>query len=174
MDIRRWTRGAALVSALALVLALLGGCPSGKSSNTIAGHIEVTLDQEIIPLANANVMIRPVEPDTEQKRNDDPPEVTVNLRGVSTTNASGSFLVTSLASSATFTEYPLLRGWNYEIRIEAPGYYIYHGSFPYEKGAGYLEIQLEEKDTDDVLDDSGMIEIPEGGLQMGASPKRGV
>ncbi len=169
MGIQRWVRVVVVLAALGLL-----GCPSGKSSNTISGHIEVMMDQEMIPLANANITITPVEPDAEVRRNDDAPEVTANLRGVSTTNASGSFHVTSLASSATFSEYPLLRGWKYSIRIEAPGYYIYHGTFPYEKGAGYLEIQLEEKDTDDVLDDSGMIEIPEGGLQMGAAPKRGV
>ena len=174
MGIDRRLRGAWLAAALLLLPVLVVGCPSGKSSNTIAGHIEVTLDQDVIPLANANVMIQPVEPDTEQRRADDAPEITSNLRGVSTTNASGSFVVTSLASSATFTEYPLLRGWNYSIRIEAPGYYIYHGTFPYEKGAGFLEIHLEDKDTDEIDDDSGMIQIPEGGLQMGASPKRGV
>lgn len=165
----------ATVAGLLLTLTLLAGCPGGgKSSNTIAGHIEVTMDQQVIPLANANVTIMPVEPDAEQRRADDAPEVTANLRGVSTTNASGSFLVTSLASSATFSEYPLLRGWQYSIRIEAPGYYIYYGTFEYEKGAGFLQIELEEKDTDDVLDDSGMIQIPDGVLQMGASPKRGV
>jgi hypothetical protein len=174
MGIDRRIRGVLLAAALLLVPVLMFGCPGGKSSDTISGHIEVTLDQDVIPLANANVTIQPAKPDAEQRRTDEAPEETSNLRGVSTTNASGSFLVTSLASSATFSEYPLLRGWNYSIRIEAPGYYIYYGDFTYEKGAGFLEIQLEEKDTDNVDDDSGMIQIPEGGLQMGASPKRGV
>lgn len=158
----------------ALGVVAVTGCTKGGSSNTISGRIEVLMDQEVVPLANAYVTIRPFEPDVEGKRPDPAPELTTVLTGVATTNAAGSFLLTALGSSETFAEYPLLRSWKYEIRIEAPGYYIHRGVFPYEKGASFVQIRLEEKDVDDVLDESGMIQIPEGGIQIGAAPKRGV
>jgi hypothetical protein len=163
-----------LVPLLLIAALLLVGCPSkGGSSDTITGLIEVEMDQRVVPLAQAFVTLVPFEPDATYKKQDEAPELTTSLKGVSTTNASGSFVVANLASSETFMEYPLLRGWTYQIRIEAPGYYIHEGTFTYEKGAQTLKIKLETKDTD-VVDDSGVIKMREDAIQMGASPKRGV
>ncbi len=164
-------RPVALLTALALLL--IAGCPSkGSSSDGLSGHIQVTFDQELIPLAQAIVKIRPVAADENSKKVDEPGELSSNLLGIATTNSAGTFGIATLASNQTFVEYPLLRGWKYSINIEAPGYYIYEGEFTYEKGSAYMEIKLEEKMVD-VVDGTGVIAIPEGGLHMGRAPMRG-
>jgi len=149
-------------------LVTLAGCPSGgRSSDIIAGKIATTKDQQTVPVSQAQVMIRPLTVDPEQKGADEQPEEPTNLRGVSITNDTGYFEIVALSSDQTFQEYGLLRNWKYEITIQVPGYYIYRGSFTYTKGGQELEIALEEKSAD-VLDSSGVIEIDEKSIQTGA------
>ena len=124
-------------------------------------------DQEVIPVAQAQVLIKPLTVDPEQKGADEQPEDPTNLRGVAITNATGTFEVATLSSDQTFQEYGLLRNWKYEIQIQVPGYYIYKGPFSYGKGGMEMSIQLEEKGSD-VLDESGVIEIDESAIQTGA------
>jgi len=151
-----------------LVLAALMGCPSGgRSSDLIAGKIGTTKDQQDVPVAQAQVMVRPLTVDPEQKGADEQPEEPSNLRGVSITNDTGYFEIAALSSDQTFQEYGLLRNWKYEITIQVPGYYIYKGNFTYTKGGQELTIQLEEKGAD-VVDVSGGIEIDEKAIQTGA------
>ena len=95
------------------------------------------------------------------------PEDPVNLRGVSITNDTGYFEITSFSSDQTFQEYGLLRNWRCEITIQVPGYYIYKGPFSYGKGGQELTIELEEKDAD-VSDLTGVIQIDEKAIQTGA------
>jgi hypothetical protein len=149
-------------------VALMVACPSGgRSSDMIAGKITTLKDQEIRPVAQAQIVIRPLTPDPEQKGADEQPEEPVNLRGVSITNDTGYFEITSFSSDQTFQEYSLLRNWRCEITIQVPGYYIYKGPFSYGKGGQELTIQLEEKDAD-VSDLTGVIQIDEKAIQTGA------
>ncbi len=165
-DLVRLARRISLPACLAL-LGLIVACPSGRSSDTISGKIQVNKDQELRPVAQAQVRLTPISPDPEAKGADEQPEDPVNLRGVSITNDTGHFEILSLSSDQTFQEYGLLRNWRYEIQIQVPGYYIYKGNFPYAKGAEALEITLEEKGAD-VVDDSGVIEMDEKAIQSGS------
>ena len=157
-----------ILSLAAVALVGLVGCPSsGRSSDLIAGKIGTTKDQQDVPVSQAQVMVRPLTVDPEQKGADEQPEEPVNLRGVAITNDTGYFEIAALSSDQTFSEYTLLRNWKYEITIQVPGYYIYKGNFTYTKGGQELTIQLEEKGAD-VLDDSGVITIDEKAIQTGA------
>jgi hypothetical protein len=160
-------RGA--LSLLCLVaVGVLVACPSGgRSSDMIVGKITTLKDQEVRPVAQAQIVIRPLTPDPEQKGADDQPEDPVNLRGVSITNDTGYFEISSFSSDQTFQEYGLLRNWRCEITIQVPGYYIYKGPFSYGKGGQELTILLEEKDAD-VSDLTGVIQIDEKAIQTGA------
>lgn len=167
---RSRTLRALVLGAGALLLATLAGCPSGgRSADMIAGRISTTRDQAEVPVAQAMVMLRPLTVDPEQKGADEQPagEDPASLRGVSMTNDTGYFEIAALSSDQTFQEYGLLRNWKYEITIQVPGYYIYKGSFTYTKGGQELTIPLEEKGAD-VIDVSGVIEIDEKSIQMGA------
>ena len=153
----------------AVLVASVVGCPSGggRTSDLIAGQIQTSKDQELVPVSQAQVMVRPLTVDPEQKGADEQPEEPVNLRGVAITNDTGQFEIAALSSDQTFVEYTLLRNWKYEITIQVPGYYIYKGSFSYAKGGQNLTIELEEKGAD-VIDQSGVIEIDEKAIQTGA------
>ncbi len=163
----RAIRAAATCSLFLILIAMLG-CPSGgRTSDMIAGKIETSKDQQLVPVSQAQVMIRPLTVDPEQKGADEQPEEPSSLRGVSITNDTGYFEIAALSSDQTFQEYGLLRNWKYEITIQVPGYYIYRGSFAYSKGGQELTIELEEKSAD-VLDASGVIEIDDKAIQTGA------
>ncbi len=155
---------------LLCVVAVLSmvACPSGgRSSDLIVGKITTLKDQEIRPVAQAQIVIRPLTPDPETKGSDEQPEDPSNLRGVSITNDTGHFEISSFSSSSTFSEYGLLRNWRCEIIITVPGYYIYKGPFSYSKGGQKLTIELEEKNAD-VTDVTGVIEIDEKAIQTGS------
>ena len=143
----------------------------GRSTDGISGRIQVTADQSLRPIAQANIRVRPLNPAEEAKGADEQPEDPSNLRGVSITNDAGYFEVLGLASDQTFQEYGLLRDWKYEIQIQVPGYYTYVGKFSYSKGAQDIQITLEEKDPN-VTDDTGTLEINEDSIQVG-SVRRG-
>lgn len=158
---------ALMISSLFLVLALLAACPSGRSSDLIAGTIRTDRDQAEVPVAQAQVSVFPAGVDPALRGGDEEPEPIKNLRGLDITNDSGYFEITDLSSDVSFKEYSLLRNWRYELRIQVPGYYIYKGHFTYTRGGQELMILLEEK-TADVIDDSGVIEIDETAIQTGA------
>jgi hypothetical protein len=155
-----------------LLAFAVAGCPSGgRSKDTVQGSIKAERDQELRPVGQAQVMIRPITVDPQLKGADEQPEDPANLRGVSITNDTGFFQITSLSSDQTFMEFGLLRNWKYEITIQVPGYYIYKGQFTYTKGAQQVDVQLEEKGAD-VSDGSGVITIDEKAIQTG-SVRRG-
>lgn len=152
---------------LLLLLATLAACPGGRSSDLIAGTIRTDRDQQEVPVAQAQVSIYPVGLDPELRGGDEEPEPVKHLRGLDITNDSGYFEIQTLSSDVSFKEYPLMRNWRYEVRIQVPGYYIYKGQFTYTNGGQELTIRLEEK-TADVVDDTGVIEIDESAIQTGA------
>lgn len=157
-----------LVLPLLALVALAAGCPSGgRSKDALQGTIKTMKDQELRPIGQAQVMIRPKTIDPAQKGADEQPEDPQNLRGVAITNDTGFFQIGNLTSEQTFSEYGLLRNWKYELTIQVPGYYTYKGEFTYLKGAQQLDLELEEKATD-VLDEGGVITIDEKSMQTGA------
>ena len=157
-----------LLLTAVLVPLVLAACPSGgRGKDLIQGSIKAMKDQDLRPIGQAQVMVRPLGPDPEKKGADEQPEDPANLRGVSITNDTGFFSIPSLSSDQTFSEFGLLRNWKYEITIQVPGYYIYKGNFSYAKGGQQVDVQLEEKGAD-VDDASGVINIDEKGIQTGA------
>ncbi len=155
------------VSCVLVLIAFLVACPGGRSSDMVAGTIRTVRDQQEIPVAQAQVTVFPVTVDPELRGADEQPEPVKHLRGLSLTKDSGYFEIAELSSEVSFKEYPLLRNWKYEVRIQVPGYYIYKGHFTYTRGGQELSILLEEKAAD-VIDDAGVIEIDESAIQTGA------
>lgn len=155
------------LATLSLLALTFVGCPGGRSSDAISGLIKAERDQSEVPVSQAQVVVRPLMVDPEQRGADEQPEDPKNLRGVAITNDLGAFEITNMSSDQTFTEYGLLRNWKYEITIQVPGYYIYKGTFAYANGAEELQIMLEEKGSD-VTDDSGVIIMDEKAIQQGA------
>jgi hypothetical protein len=144
-------------------LLLLPSC--GTEAPNINGRVGAERQGELSPIAEGQVRLRPLEPGDKGKAFEDEP--VSNLCGGATTHADGSFEITTLASSSTFAEYPLLKGWRYAIEVEVPGYYIARGQFEYAGGNQFLEIKIEEKVVD-VLDDGGVMEENQKKIHHGA------
>jgi len=121
----------------------------------IVGKIVVVRDGKAFPVPEARVQIVPLVPLKRGKefKEEDP----ARLRGLATTQTSGTFRLSSLSSPVTHQEYPLLGSWRYTIQIEVPGYYITSSEFDFDGGNNFLEIAIEEKLLD-VVDESGGIE----------------
>lgn len=141
-----------LTSLLVLLLSGITAC--GAESPWLSGKVLATRSGTAHPISEARVMIVPLLPlkNAKEFREEDPGR----LRGLATTQSSGTFEVTTLSSPVTHQEYELLRNWRYRIEIEVPGYYITSAEFDYAGGNNYLEIKIEEKLLD-VEDDSGGI-----------------
>jgi hypothetical protein len=152
---------------LLAMAALLAACPGGAST-MITGRIVVKRAEGSAPVPDAQVRIWPLEPGSRAQKFES--EAVQNLRGVALTKPNGGFEVGVLSSSATQTEYPLVKGWTYKIEVEVPGFYITSSSFEYAGGSQYVEMEIEEK-TVDVLDTSGGVQEEEKELQRGSVRK---
>ncbi len=133
-----------------MLVICLAGCVTARRADSIGGTITAALDGQHAPISDAQVTIRPAS--SAFDRADEAPEDPRNLRAVALTDASGGFVVATMASDQTFAEYGLLRGWTYEVRIDVPGYWTYRGTITWARGAGTLSIQLKKKDDLDVRD----------------------
>jgi hypothetical protein len=154
---------------LSLVLLALPGCPGGGGgARTITGRIVANRGGEIVPVGDAQVRIWPKTPGKGAESFE--AEAVQNLRGVATTRPTGAFEVAALSSPVSFAEYPLLKGYAYEIEVEVPGYYITSASFDYAGGSQYVEVEIEEKEVN-VLDTTGGAQSDEKELQRGAVRK---
>ncbi len=155
--------------ALGLVLgALLALTACESAQGNLTGRIIANRGGQDMPIADAQVRIWPSEPGKKAQKFD--AEAVQNLRGVSTTRASGAFEIQSLTSPTTMAEYPLLRGWSYVIEVEVPGFYITSSTFEYGGGNQFVEMQIEEKVVD-VLDTSGGVQDEDKELQHGSVRK---
>ena len=153
----------ALVAGTLLALAACDG-----AAGNLTGRIVAHRGGQAVPVADAQVRIWPSEPGKKAQKFEQ--EAVQNLRGVSTTRASGAFEITVLTSPTTMAEYPLLKGWAYVIEVEVPGYYITSSTFQYAGGNQFLEMQIEEKVVD-VLDTSGGVQDEDKELQHGSVRK---
>ncbi|MEE2830589.1 MAG: hypothetical protein VX498_15485 [Myxococcota bacterium] len=146
-----------VLTLLAVLVFLLPGC--GAEASYLGGKVVASREGKLIPIPAARVTVKPVSQlEDGAKFSDEQPSV---LRGLATTQSSGTFEIAVLSSPMTQQEYPLLRGWRYSIQIEVPGYYIASSEFDYLGGNRFLEVEIAEKVVD-VLDDSGGIETDTG------------
>jgi hypothetical protein len=155
---------------LALITVASISCKQ-RSSDAVTGIIQVVIDQEVRPIAQAQIRLIPKAPTDGAKRVDEQPEDPVNLRGVDTTNDTGVFEILALSSDQTFQEYGLLRNWTYELQIQVPGYYLFTGEVAYADGGRAVQVELRQKGNG-VDDDTGGVEVVIDGLAMG-SVRRG-
>ena len=152
-----------------LVATLLSGCPKGGvGSRSITGQVMVSRDGKMQPVSAAQVRLWPRDPSNKGEPFEY--EAVQNLRGVTLTRNSGQFEIGSLTSAETHAEYPILKGWNYVIEVEVPGYYITQADFEYKGGQAWVEVAIEEKPVD-VLDTSGGVQQDEKKLERGAVRK---
>jgi len=129
------------------LLTLLVACaavPRAGSADRVAGTVH---DDGERPLGNVQVVISPLEPLGPRARSE--PEPLDRLRGVSVTDPDGRFEITGLASSHTFEEYPLLRGWRYEVRAQLSGYQLWSNTFDFTRGGLQLTVHLEPRPDED-------------------------
>lgn len=158
-----------IVPVLGLVLGTLLALSACESAaGNLTGRIVASRAGQDMPVGDAQVRIWPSEPGKKAQKFES--EAVQNLRGVSTTRASGAFEIQSLTSPTTMAEYPLLKGWTYVIEVEVPGFYITSSTFAYAGGNQYVEMQIEEKVVD-VLDTSGGVQDEDKELQHGAVRK---
>ena len=125
--------------------------PKKRKGDLIAGS--ALNDKTGEPVVGAMIELYPVEP--KGKKSD----VTIytDLLGVDTTTPTGRWSVEVLSSPAAFVEFGLLRGWDYEIVVTAPGYYQLRSNLEFLKGTNDFTLKLEPK-VSDVVDETGVVQ----------------
>ncbi len=122
------------------LLLLLTACaaPIGRTSDRIVGDLVVAGTEQV--LAGARLTLTPVEPVSAAAD-----EAGEGLGAVALTTEAGAFLITEL--TAPQQVFPLLRGWAYELRADASGFYS--GFVRVEFTGGELVQRLELELIDD-------------------------
>ena len=155
------------LSLLALLLFVASGCATTGKARQISGKILGKLawesPAEAAPVLNARVQIGVAR--AVAKRPDTGPrfelphglDALTNLRGVAVTAGDGLYAFEALFTPWVDEDYPLLQGWEYNVEVVAPGYYIFTTSFVYEGQDPGLELVLERKPRD-VVDDTGGVQ----------------
>jgi hypothetical protein len=131
----------------ALVLSLLlAGCATagqGRTSDRIVGTLFLSGTEQ--PIGGARIVLVPTDPFDRRADNDEDP----SLLGVeATTNDVGGFALDNLTGGER--QRTLLRGWEYEIRAEAAGFYTEVATVRYERGELALALQIDLIDDDEM------------------------
>ncbi len=152
-----------------LLLALLfvaTGCSTGKArliSGNVLGKLSYEPEAAAKPVSNARVLIA-VDKAVTNKPETGPRfelpyglDALTNLRGIAVSAPDGTYSFDALFTPWVEEDYPLLKGWNYEVEIVAPGYYVFNTSFEYDGSDPSLNWVLERK-PNDVVDDTGGVQ----------------
>lgn len=142
------------------------GCSTGKArliSGAVLGKLSYEPDAAAKPVTNARVLIA-VDKAVSNKPETGPRfelpyglDALTNLRGIAVSAPDGSYAVDALFTPWVEEDYPLLKGWSYEVEIVAPGYYVFTTSFVYDGSDPTLNWVLERK-ANDVVDDTGGVQ----------------
>jgi len=153
-----------LLPLLILLLCVASGCATTGKSRLISGQILGKLAWEdsgaAKPVTNARVQVavaKPVSNKPETGPRFELPhglDALTNLRGIAVTAADGLYSFDALFTPWVDEDYPLLKGWRYDVEVVAPGYYIFTTSFVYEGQDPALDWVLEKK-PQDVTDNTG-------------------
>ena len=152
-----------------LLIALLfvaPGCSTGKArliSGSVLGKLAYEPEAAARPVTNARVLIAVGK--AVSKKPDTGPrfelpyglDALTNLRGIAVSAPDGTYSFDALFTPWVEEDYPLLKGWNYEVQIVAPGYYVFNTSFVYDGSDPALNWVLERK-ANDVVDDTGGVQ----------------
>lgn len=151
---------------LLLLLLAASGCETGKTrliSGSVLGKLSYEPDGAATPVTNARVLIAVSKAVTSKPETGPRFELPygldalTNLRGIAVTAPTGEYAFDALFTPWVEEDYPLLKGWNYEVEIVAPGYYVYKTSFVYEGKDPQLSWVLERK-ANDVIDETGGVQ----------------
>lgn len=150
-----------------MILAFVAsGCATTKSrtiSGQILGKLAWEAEADAKPVTNARVQIGVAK--AVAKKPDTGPrfelphglDALTNLRGVAVTAPDGLYAFEALFTPWVDEDYPLLEGWEYDVEVVAPGYYIFTTSFVYDGSDPALDWVLERKPRD--------VEDKTGGVQ---------
>lgn len=156
-----------LVLASLCLPLLLPACaaPVGRATDRIAGELVLAGTEQ--PIAGARLSLRAIEP---LSKNADPgpraltastetapaaPGPTALTASTETTPA-GAFAITELAAAEPS---PLLRGWAYELRADASGFYSAFARVEFTGGELWQRLEIELID-DEAMQGEQIIELP--------------
>ena len=138
---------------LLLFAALVAsGCATTRASDRILGL--VLLEGTEQPIAGATLTLTPVAPLPQSRRADvhaAPYSVSTELRS----QEEGAFSFASLTGEGG-QPMTLLRGWEYELRCEAPGFFSGVERVDYLGGEEAVVIQIEVIEDEMVMGDGGL------------------
>lgn len=107
---------------LLVFLLLITGCAttqSGRATSRVVGALVLAGTEQ--PIVGARVTLTPLEPLHDARRPDETDVEPARLSTIATTADLGAFVLTELNGPAG--PMPLLRGWAYELRADADGFY---------------------------------------------------
>jgi|GEM_PF-1789782 len=146
----------------ALVVVLLTGCAQnhGRASDRILGIIVLQGTEQ--PIAGATLSLTPIAPMIHRARPDpaaDPHAITHEMRS----GDLGAFAFDGL-TAPDGSRRPLLRGWEYELRADAAGFFSTTERVDFEGGEEAVVLQIEIIDDELVHGDGGLFigEAPPG------------
>ena len=110
-------------ASAAILLLLLAGCatlPRGATTpDRVIGALVLAGTEQ--PITGARITLTPIEPLASERRPDSTGLAPAALSTISWTGELGEFVITALNSPDGAL--PLLRGWAYELRADADGFY---------------------------------------------------
>ncbi len=117
------------------------------------------------PITGATVILTPIAP-LPQVRNPDPEDDPHALHGEVVSGKEGAFSITGLATEDG-TPARLLRGWEYELRCEAPGFFTGVERVDFDGGEEAVVVDIEVIEDELVQGDGGLFvgEAPPDRLQ---------
>lgn len=150
-------------AALASLLVFLLPAPGHADDPAIRGSVTGYSDADSKALSMVRIELRPIKAYKGKGRTP-----AVDLIGVALTELDGSFSITELASPSKRKAYPLMPDWTYQVKVVAPGHYVFQGLVDWDGKDEPWDFMLEEKVTD-VVDDTGTIGPDDRALQRGAT-----
>ncbi len=155
-----------LAPLLLTLLLAASGCATTKAriiSGSVLGKLAYEPDVAAQPVTNARVLIAVAE--AVSKKPETGPrfelpyglDALTNLRGIAVTAPDGTYTFDALFTPWVEEDYPMLKGWRYDVEVDAPGYYVFRTSFVYEGKDPTLDWVLERK-ANDVIDDTGGVQ----------------
>lgn len=141
-----------------LALAVTTGCATTRGSDRILGLVLLEGTQQ--PITGATLTLTPIAPLPMGTRSD-PSEDPLDHATEAMSENEGAFSFLNLATSAG-PPHRLLRGWEYELRCDAPGFYSGVERVDYTGGEEAVVIEI------DVIEDE--LVQGDGGLFVGEQP----
>lgn len=148
---------------LGVILMLLALPAFAGDPPPITGSVTGWSDTDSKALSMVRIELRPIKSYKGRGRSPAP-----DLIGVATSGEDGTFSITELSSPSKRKSYRLMQHWTYQVKVVAPGYYVFQGLVDWDGKAEPWDFMLEEKVTD-VVDETGTIGPDDRELTRGAT-----